>query len=161
MKFKMFLLTLLSVFIGMLVTPLISFAQDAAVLAPADFLSQVIEAVKAFGGLSQMAKISSIVLVLVASMKVSFLNELLWSKLGKLQVYVAPVLGLVAGILSLMGTGQPLTLAAAFAYLSAGAGAVFLHEILDSLKGLPGLGSIYVTIINLISGALGGPKPQA
>ena len=135
-----------------------AFAQD---VAPVDFFTQVLTAIKTFGGLSWVLKISSIVTLLIASMKVSFLNQYLWTKLGAAQAWVAPILGLIAGILSLMSGGQPLSIAALLAYLSAGSGAIILHELLDSLKALPGLGAIYVAAINVIENVLGGPASLA
>lgn len=137
-----------------------SVAQDAApvtVLIPAqDFLAQVLDAVKKFGGLPTLGKISSVVLLLVASMKVGPLKTLIWSKLGAAQAWIAPLLGLLAGVLAL---GTDLTPAGALAYVGAGAGALVLHELLDSLKALPGLGPVYVTVINFIEDVL-TPKPK-
>lgn len=155
------------------VSPVVSVSPSPAIVAPVaapapvvaapvanDFLSQVIQVVKSWGGLATMLKISVIIALLIASMKVTILNKLVWSKLGAFKVYLAPVLGLIGGVLSL-GVGGPVTLASVFAYMSAGAGAVFLHEILDSLKAIPGLGEIFVSAINAIEGALGGPASQA
>ena len=133
-------------------------AQD--VVLPADFFSQVLQAIKDFGGLSVLLKISAVITLIVSSMKVSYLNQLIWSRLGSLQVYLAPVLGLIGGALGLGVGGVPVTAASVFAYVSAGAGAVFIHEILDTLKKIPGIGPVYVTIIDLISGALKGPASK-
>ena len=129
-----------------------AFAQG--VISPTDFFTQVAAFVQSIGGLSTLLKISGVIMLIIASMKVTFLNTLIWSKLGSLQIWVAPVLGLIAGILSL-GTG--LTLPAAFAYISAGGGAVYMHEIMDLVKAIPGIGSTYVAIINFLENLLGGP----
>lgn len=129
---------------------------DSSVVSPQDFLMQVFAAIKALGGLSWVMKIASIITLIIASMKVSFLNDLLWAKLGAFKAWAAPVLGLIAGIIMLPHLG----LAEVFAYISAGAGAVIFHELLDSIKAIPGLGPVYVTVINLIEGALGGPSAQ-
>ncbi len=166
-KSKLFSLELLSLLMLTMFMSLYSFAaftQTAVppvVLAPSDFFAQVLAAIQGFGGLSTMLKISTVIMLIIASMKVSFLNTNVWSKLGSAQVWVAPVLGLIGGALSL-GTGAtPVSAASIFAYVTAGAGAVFLHEILDSVKAIPGIGAIYVTIINLVEGALGGPASKA
>lgn len=129
-----------------------AFADDS-VISPGDFLTQVFTAIKGFGGVPWVGKISVIVLLVIASFKVSFLNNLIWSKLGNFKAWAAPILGLVAGLLA-MGGG--LTLPGVFAYISAGAGAILLHELLDTVKAIPGLGAIYVEIINVVEGALGG-----
>lgn len=123
-----------------------------------DFLTQVIEVIKNIGGVTTLLKISLVVTLLISSMKVTFLNDLIWSKLGAFKVYAAPILALIVGICSIGANGSPMSWALVFAYLTAGGGAVFLHEILDTIKAIPGLGPIYVTIINLISGLLGGKQ---
>jgi hypothetical protein len=137
------------------------FGQTVSVeVSPQDFLTQVLEAIKNFGGVSTMLKISSIILLIVSSMKVSFLNDLIWSKLGSFKVYAAPVLGLIAGLLGLGNAGS-VTLASVLAYVAAGGGAVFLHEILDTVKLIPGIGPQYVKLIEVVELLLGGSKPQA
>lgn len=123
------------------------------------FLAQVIDTVKQWGGLKILLRIAAIIALLIASMKVSIVNKYVWSKLGAFQVYMAPLLGLIGGVLSI-GVSGPVTLASVFTYVSAGAGAVFLHEILDSVKAIPKLGDMYVSLINLIESALGGPAAQ-
>lgn len=119
------------------------------------FLAQVLQAVHDLGGLAWVGKIAVIVTLIVSSMKVSLLNDLIWSKLGPAQVLLAPALGLVGGVLSLSIGGQ-LSLPAALAYMSAGAGAIILHQLLDSIKCYPGVGPLFVSLINLLEGILGG-----
>lgn len=134
---------------------------DSTVVSPQDFFAQVLAAVQSFGGLSMVLKVSAGITLAISSMKVSFLNNLIWSKLGPMQTWLAPVLGLVAGILGIGSNGQAMSLASVFAYLSAGAGAIVLHELLDSIKLIPGIGSAYVAIINVIEGAIGGPSANS
>lgn len=163
MKLTKFLSTfMLGLFMLTVFTGFYAMADDS-VVSPVDFLDQVVQAAKVFGGLPEVLKIASIVTILIASMKVSFLNDLVWSKLGAAKSWVAPLLGLVAGLLGLGAGGQPITLASAFAYMAAGAGAVILHELLDSIKAIPGLGPQYVAFIELVEKVLGGPasKPPA
>lgn len=156
MKFSK-ILSIMSILLFSVFTMSYAFA-DSSVVTPGDFFSQVVEAVKSFGGLSNLLRISAVVTLIIASMKVSFLNDLIWKKLGAAQVYAAPVLGLISGIIVLKSSGAVLNLASVFAFITAGAGSVFLHEILDSVKAIPGLGAIYVSIIGMIEGALGGGK---
>lgn len=135
---------------------LVSFARVALAddsVPPMDFLTQVLNAIKELGGMSWMAKVSTITLLLVASMKVSFLNDLLWNKLGAFKAWAAPILGLVAGILSVLISGG--SLATVFAYVTAGAGAIILHELLDTIKATPGIGPIVIGIIEIIEKFLG------
>ena len=143
--------------IACLLTCFVSCYALADTVSPADFFSQVIATVQKLGGITWALKVSSIILLVVSSLKVSFINKYFWSKLGAAQAWVAPVLGLAAGLLTVAPVSGP----AVFAYLSAGAGAVVLHELLDTIKAIPGIGQIYVDLINTIEGALGGPASQA
>lgn len=138
-----------------------------------DFIALVFETVKGAGGLSTLPLLSAIITILVSSLKVAPITRLLWSKLGWAQVLVAPLLGLAAGILGLGAAGAPITLPLVFAYVTAGAGAVFLHELLDGLKGAPALGPVYRALVAWVeallapkavhapgaAGAAGAPRP--
>lgn len=158
MKFpKILSAKLLAIFLGVMFVGTYAFA-DASVVAPQDFLAQVLAAIHQMGGLSMMLKISAIITLVIASFKVSFLNQYVWSKLGAFKVWAAPLLGLIAGVLGL-GVSGPVTAPMVFAYVAAGGGAVFLHEILDSVKAIPGLGDIYKSLIDIVEGALGGGDP--
>lgn len=136
-------------------TPAVA-AQPAASqeLPASDFLTQVLQAIKDFGGLPTVLKIAAIITLLLSSMKVTILNELVWSKLGDFKPWAAPILGLIAGLLDLAKAGT-VTWASVFAYISAGAGAIILHDLLDSVKSIPKLGDIYIKLIELIQKALG------
>lgn len=158
---KLMALALMASFAMMMVAPFAAHAQDAtatpAATAPVDpvvtLTTQVLKAITDIGGLDTVGKIALIVTILVSSTKVSFLKTLVWDKLGAAQAWVAPLLGLLAGILS---QGSSLTLATALAYVASGAGALVLHELLDTVKAIPGLGSLWVSVIGVIEGALGG-----
>lgn len=147
----------LSVCMLMLFT-VVTFAQETVPI-PVDtvegFFSQVLSFVKQFGGLPWVLKVAGIAAILISTMKVSVLRELIWDKLGNAKVWAAPLLGLLFGVASL---GSNLNWASALAYVSAGAGAIILHELLDSVKGIPGIGSIWLSIIEVIQKILGGKK---
>lgn len=153
-----FLLMISSLVLGM--TLFGNTADPVPPIPPTDFLSMVLAYIQSFGGISWMLKVSGIITLIIASMKVSFLKDLIWSKLEGFQAWLAPVLGIILGIVSLSETGQ-LTLAGLLAYFAAGAGSVVLHELLDTIKAIPGLGPIYIAIINAIESALGGDKKKA
>lgn len=129
-----------------------SSAQDVPVES---FVQQVFDLIGSFGGLPWMAKIAGVITVIISSMKVSFIRPL-WDKLGEAKVWLAPILGLVAGV---MGMGVDITWASAIAYVTAGAGAVIFHELLDTIKAIPGLGSMWVSVIDFISIILRAPQP--
>lgn len=124
------------------------------------FAGQVLEAIAQFGGLPWMGKIALLITLLISSMKVTAIRQLLWDKLGGAKAWVGPGLGLILGILTL-AMGGHLTLAGVLAWVSAGAGALILHELLDSLKKVPGLGAMWVSFIDLIMSYLGAAKKPA
>lgn len=137
--------------------PFMAFAQATTPVVVADpnsdFFTQLTTFIAQWGGLSSMAKVAGGCLLLIALLKTSFLSNV-WQKVPALiQTLTAPILGILAGLIAQGGT---MTWATASAYALSGAGAVFLHEILDGVKTIPGLGAIYVTIITLAEGLLGG-----
>ncbi len=124
------------------------------------FLSEVIAYIHSFGGQTWLFKVSSLIMLVVAVVKVTPLSAL-WAKMEGKQIWVAPVLGLAYGVFSLALTGSPITLAAVMAYVTAGGGAVFLHELLDLVKLIPGIGPFWVSMIGVVENALGGAKAGA
>lgn len=149
----------LSMQVFLLFTVLFSFLAFAqAVPAPnpdASFWASVLGYVQQFGGLEWMAKVSGLCLLIVALVKTSFVQPL-WAKLPEVvKTLLAPLIALIGGILSL---GSGLTFAAAVAYIGSGAGAIILHEILDGVKKIPGIGAIYLTIIGIVESILFKPK---
>jgi hypothetical protein len=126
-----------------------------------DFLLQVLETVKNLGGLTPLAVLSAVITLLISSLKVLPVTRLLWARLGWAQVLVAPLLGLAAGILGLGAAGAPITLPLVIAYVTAGAGSVFIHELLDALKGAPGLGLVYRMALAWVEALILPAAPRA
>jgi hypothetical protein len=85
-------------------------------------------------------------------MKVSFIRPL-WDKLGWGKALVAPVLGIAGGLLSI----QEFSFQAIIAYMFAGAGAIVLHQMLDGLKGIPGIGGWFVSVVEFLQKLLKAP----
>lgn len=135
--------------------PLRGFA-DGAELPIQDFLTLVLDTVKNFGGLPWMGKVAAICFVLVGSMKVTFLRGLIWDRLGSAKAWAAPILALIGGILSL----EQITLPAVLAYMGAGAGAIILHQLLDLVKALPGIGRFWIMVIDMIAKVTGGKSVE-
>jgi len=128
---------------------------NAASVTWAQLFGDVMAAFQGFGGLAWSMKIAVVVMVIIGLMKISSLSSF-WAKLGSAQAWLAPALGLLLGVLTLGASGQ-LSWSGVFAYMGSGAGAIALHELLDAVKSIPGLGSAYVSIINMIEGILPGP----
>lgn len=144
-------------FFSLLFLSVAAFASDLADYPADKFFGDIFETVKAFGGMPWTLKIAAIVTLVISSMKVSFVRPL-WDKLGWAKGIVWAVLSVLVGIVTLSSGGN-LTFAGVAAYLFAGAGAVILHELLDSLKGIPGVGGVYLSIIEFAQKLLKAP-PQ-
>lgn len=128
------------------------FAQQAADLSPVDYATQIFQAVQKLGGLSGGLKAIMIINLIIASQKVSFLRAFLWDKMGAAKVLVAPLLGLVVGLIEFkLNGGNKGTI---LVWVMAGAGSIILHELLDALKSFPVIGSKYSAFIDMISGLL-------
>lgn len=117
------------------------------------------------GALSGAMKIVCGIMLLLALAKVSAdgkvpLLSSIWPQSDALKAWMAPILGLALGIL-MLGANGAITMAGVLTYASVGSGAIALHEILDTVKALPGLGAGYVAVINVIEGVLGGNPPAA
>lgn len=126
-------------------------------LSTDDFLAQVLQAVHSFGGLSTVGKIALVITLIIASMKVSILRQLIWSKLSPAQAWLAPALGLIAGLFDVANTGT-VTAASVLAYVASGAGAIILHELLDSLKQIPIIKEKYLGAIDFFMNLLKAKK---
>ncbi len=132
-----------------------SFAETDT-LGTIDFISQLINSLNNFGGASSLVKASIVITLIISSMKVSFLNSLIWTKLGWLKVFTAPIFGLIGGLLTIKS--QSVSTYDIIIYLISGGGAVFLHEILDSAKEIKGIGPVYLNIINILTAIFRGPS---
>lgn len=144
------------IFAWLVILPLTVFAQ---VLTPTDdfnvLISSVLSYVKIFGGLPWVLKIAAIFAVLISFTKVSFLREMTWDKIPqKLRLWLGPLLGLIYG---LFAQNVDITLAGTLAYMLAGAGAPYVHEMLDGIKQIPGIGKFWIQLIDFIKGRLGAP----
>jgi hypothetical protein len=130
--------------------PIFVLAQVAAPtsVSLADWVGLLITTLKDFimSGVTWQVKVAAVIALLISSMKVSFLQGL-WAKLGDFQIWLAPILGLVAGIISVLSGG---TWTDVLGYVAAGGGAVFIHELLDIVKIIPGLGPMWTGLIDII-----------
>ncbi len=148
---------LASAFVGTFLFSMLCFAADTDL--PVDqFFSQVFDLVKSFGGIPWTLKIAGVITILISTMKVSFIRPY-WDKLGWLKGFSGAILGLIAGALVMMSAGT-VTLAGLAAYFFAGAGSVVVHQMLDSLKMAPFIGSGMLSVIEFISGLLKAPAKE-
>jgi len=116
------------------------------------FLSDVGTFIQSCGGLSAWAIAAGAIMLVIASFKCSYFAPA-WEKLGNFKTYVPLLLALIAGLIQLKAEDK-FSAANIFAWLTAGAGAAILHDLLDGVKSIPGLSSIYKTIISLAQAAL-------
>lgn len=155
--FKLFGLSALLLMSAALFTSAIAQVASPTPLDPGTFISQAVSSFQNFGTLAWGAKIAVIITILISSMKVTFLDDLIWNKLGPaVQIWVAPILGLLAGIFLPLLSGSAFQWSTLFAYVGAGMGAMYLHEILDLVKAIPGIGPFWVGAISAVEEVLGG-----
>ena len=121
-----------------------------------DFLGRVLWTINNFGGLPTVAKIAVIIMLLISLLKLSPLRKL-WDEMGWAKPWLAPLLGVIVGILGFAGR-DGVDAASILAYMSSGAGAIILRELLRSIKSIPGVDGIYDRIIDSLQGLLGGKK---
>ena len=132
--------------------------QGAASLSTDQFIADGLSAIGQFqqAGLPVGLKIALICLMLIALTKTSFIQPA-WNKLGAGKAAIAPILGMIIGYI-FYGNGGAFSWATTLAFMASGVGATGIHELLDMVKAIPGIGVSYVSIINLIEGILGAPK---
>ncbi len=108
---------------------------------------------------SLLANVAGGVLILISTMKVSFIKPL-WDKLNDgAKGWLGPVLGLVAGLAGMLMNGQ-FSWSVLLAAAAGGTLTPYLHDMLDLIKKIPGLGSLWVSIIEIIEKVLFAPKEQ-
>lgn len=134
----------------------LAFAQMPEIPASGSFqltVEQLVELFKNWEVISSQMKIAMILVMIIGVVKNSAF-ESYFKFFGKWKPVVAPTLSLIVAFLFV----QPFTLATALAAITTGVAAGFLSQILDALKTIPGLGSVYVTLIDIIGKLLGKPE---
>ena len=132
----------------------VAIAADQVDLPIGDFVSQAIGFIKLFlagdqGSFPWAVKVSAAVMLIIASMKVSILRPL-WDKLGSAKAWIAPVLGCIGGVISIKASGGAVTINVVGQYFMAGAGAIVIHELFDSIKAVPGLNKYIAMVIDFL-----------
>jgi hypothetical protein len=122
------------------------------------FLSDVGTFIQSCGGLSAWAIAAGSITLLIGAFKCSYFSPL-WEKLGNFKTYAPLILALIAGIIQLKADNN-FSGASVFAWLTVGAGAAILHDLLDGVKSIPGLSGVYKTIITLTQAALLKKSPD-
>lgn len=116
-------------------------------------LGSIVDYLKNLSGLGTMGMLSATITLLISLWKSSFLQPY-WAAMPEwMKRWMGPVLGMVSAVLAL----GPLSWATVMAGLSSGMLAAALHDLLDTLKVVPGLSPIYIAIINTIESFLGSP----
>ena len=151
-------IALLAVVIAVDLFVLVAMAQET--MSPdAEFVRQVWDAIQNFGGLNFVARCSLVIMLIISSMKVSFLRPL-WTKLGKAQPWLTLGLGFLGGLADAFMGHDKFSWSVVVAYAVAGAGAGYIHDLLDTIKKVPGLGAVYVGLIDVLMEVLGGAKAK-
>ena len=140
----------LSLFIFMLFTPLIVWAQEVEP-SIGEILSGLIKAIGEVKSMGWQVGVSALLAVLISTTKNSLLKQYVWDKLGAFKVMVAPALAMIMVAL----TVSPFNAKAVLLALVTGAGAIAIHELLDAVKSLPMVGEKWKEIIDVIGKFLG------
>ena len=147
---------LLSTDVAFLITVVLFSCAAAAttVTDPRDFFFRAYLFFNGWGGLGQWLKAATTITLVVSTIKITPLNRLLWSPLGQYQTWVGPVVGLLAGFITQHANHE-----AIFVYVTAGMGSAYIHAILDMIKLIPGIGPMWVVLIDAVEAFLGGGTP--
>ena len=98
-------------------------------------------------------KITAIIFLLIATMKNSFARKYVWDKLGWAKILVAPVLSMIAFAVTI----SPFNLKTVVLALVFGAGASYLANVVKAIREIPGLGTVWVQVMDWIGNLLGKP----
>lgn len=139
-------------FLSMIMFATVAVAQ-AVEPAPSDLLGALLRALADWQSVGWQAGVAALLTILISTVKLSW-AQVYWNKLGYFKVFVAPVLSLVAVAIA----APALDAKAMYVAITTGAGAVFLHQILDSVKKMPGLKKPISIVIDIVSKLLGKPS---
>jgi len=135
--------------------PIVAFAEEAEV--GFDVLAgMLLKIVTDWKTLGWSAGVVALLTLIVSTMKNSVLRGLIWDKLGWAKVFVAPVLGIAMFLIGM----QSFSWGAVLLGFTSGVGAIALHQLLDGLKAIPGLGSGFVKLIDFLGGLLKKPPEK-
>lgn len=167
-------------FIALMMFPILGYGADAAAPAASpeavvaavnpvvavpdvsnmDLLGMMLKLFSSWQSAGMLAGMSALVMLIIASLKNSMLRAMVWDKLKWGKVFVAPVMSIVLVFMGMMAKGMTIDGKAVLAALFVGGGAVALHEILDGLKQVPGIGGIWVNLIDMAGKLLGKPSDK-
>lgn len=119
-------------------------------------LGQLFSTIGNLKGLKWQLALAGFVTVAVSALKVSAWRPL-WDKLGWFKAFLAPILSLAVVYLTAWASGN-LGGSTAWLALTTGVGSVALHELLDAVKGIPGVGKVPLMLTDLVAMLLGGTK---
>lgn len=122
-------------------------------LSVGDFFASIMKYAGEFKDLALKYKIAGALTIILSTIKVSFLREKLWDKWGSAKVLVAPIVGVIIGILMM----EHITFKGILDYMvSIGGGAIVLHQLLDALKSKLVKYQWAQSLIGFIQGVLPG-----
>jgi uncharacterized membrane protein HdeD (DUF308 family) len=117
-------------------------------------LASIMDLWHSFPSLSVAGKIAGCLVILIGLVKSSLFKPL-WDKAGPWKALVAPLLGLIVAVLSI----SPFNWAGVLQGLAGGVLAVGISQVFDAVKLMPGVGQVWITIIDVVQKLLGAPKP--
>ncbi|NDC22523.1 MAG: hypothetical protein EBZ49_00110 [Proteobacteria bacterium] len=102
-----------------------------------EFIFQIIKSFGQFQGMQASIIASTMLTLLISSIKVSPLSGL-WDRLGQFKVLAAPIMSMAIAALAI----KPFSMEAMMTAFITGAGSVAVHEFLSAAKSIPGMSKI-------------------
>lgn len=132
-------------------------AEVAAVEVPVStIISQLMKVATDWKAFGWQAGLIALITLLLSTLKNSFLRTYLWDKLGPCKVFAAPILSMLA---IFIGMGE-FSWAGALVGITTGGGAIALHQMLDGVKKMPGVGSVALSMADLLGKLLKAPPKK-
>jgi hypothetical protein len=119
------------------------------------FVDQLYAVLQNFGALSPLLKASAILTLLISAWKVSAF-QWMWSQLGKFQSFMAPLLMTAAVIVQSLIKSGSVNWSSVGTAIVIGLTSIGFHELLCALKSFPGIGPLFVKVIDVVEAFLGG-----
>lgn len=116
------------------------------------------DAAGAFKSAGWQVGMCAVITLIIASMKNTVAATYFWDKLKWGKAFIAPLLALIMVEIMAIPAGQVFSLKSLMVAAVTGAGAIALHELMDGIKEIPGIGPLWISAIDFIGKFLGSPK---
>ena len=135
------------------IVPVLAFAQEEVSIV--ELINTVVALAGDAKNLGVLGAVAAGLTLLISTMKNSLISQYTWDKLPAWsKVFVAPVLSLIAAAIVV----TPFSLKTVGVSLLMGSASIALHDVLDSVKKMPGIGKTWLKVIDVLGKVLRNPK---